>query len=92
MLEQSAQLLHLTQRTELAQRLEAALAQPALAKPSDHKGSPATDMFVLALDPPQRETVLASIVQAQAQGLCTTGTQQRGLGGFIEAWSEYARS
>jgi hypothetical protein len=36
--------------------------------------------------------ILAALEQAQEQGLVTAQTTQRGLGGFIAAWSEYVQA
>ncbi len=86
MLEQTAELVHGHLRAEL----KAALDLAPLSKPQDHKGGPATDMFQLDL---ARRDVLAvheQIANAVANGETSSATGARGLGGFEEAWREYA--
>ena len=88
MLEQSCELLP----PELCARLSESMSGEALGKPPDHQGGSATDMFVLALSPAEVETILAVIRSAEAKGATTTGTRERGLGGFAAAWGEYRDS
>ena len=86
MLEQTQALLE----PALAAKLAAVLRTSAVAKPPDHRGSAATDMFVLDLDPSQRRAVAHAVRQAKLTGRTTAATAGRGLGGFVEAWREYA--
>ena len=85
MLEQTMELLDTALRAEL----QAAMSCPPIAKPEDHKGGPATDMFQLTLERPQVLAVHARVAAAVVAGERTTGTGARGLGGFEEAWREY---
>jgi len=86
MLQQTRELL----TGPLAEQLGAALAGRPIAKPEDHRGSNATDMFVLELSVASRLDILSVIESAQRAGLTTSATVGRGLGGFLEAWREYA--
>ena len=69
--------------------LRSALAGVPLAKPQDHKGGEATDMLVLNLDAASASAIAKRVQAAATEGLETSGTQGRGLGGFPEAWREY---
>lgn len=71
--------------SELRPPLRAAIAQPQLPKPRDHKGGEQTDMFEVALDEFADE-ILAAVEAAVSRG--ETTTQGRGLGGFVAAWRE----
>ena len=75
----------------LRSRLGATLRQPPLPKPADHRGGTATDMFRLALTAEEVCAVCREVEAAVAGGLTTRATRARGLGGFVEAWQEYAR-
>jgi len=86
MLEQTAEILEGALRAEL----DAALNGLPLSKPDDHKGGAATDMFQLELTRQQVLAVHERVAQAVAAGHTTRGTRDRGLGGFEEAWREYA--
>ena len=86
MLQQTIELLG---ESPAADRLAGALTAPALEKPRDHRGGPATDMFVLELESGVRRAVLELVVVAREAGAVTRATSGRGLGGFVEAWSEY---
>ena len=66
------------------------MAGTPLAKPQGHKGGAATDMFVLNLDAGAAAAIAERVAAAAAEGLETSGTEGRGLGGFQEAWREYA--
>jgi hypothetical protein len=68
--------------------LASTLHAPPLAKPADHRGGPATDMFRLELTLEDARSVTALVVRAAAYGRTTSGTAGRGLGGFAEAWQE----
>ena len=89
MLEQCADLMAQLQRADLQALLEAALEQPPLPMPPDHRGSAAVQMYQLQLTRPQREALLAAVAEAQHKGLTTSQTAQRGLGGFVQAWQEF---
>ena len=88
MLEQTLELL--AGRPDLAVPLRRAMAGVPLAKPQGHKGGAATDMFVLDLDLAAASAIAKCVAAAAAEGLETRGTRGRGLGGFREAWREYA--
>ena len=87
MLQQTVELL--AGRPDLAAPLREALASAPLAKPPGHKGGPATDMLLLRLDAAAAWAIAERVERAVAQGLATSGTRGRGLGGFREAWREY---
>ena len=88
MLEQTAELLE----ESLCAALESAMRHAPLAKPADHKGDAGTDMFQLGLEREQVLAVHARVAAAVQAGETTSGTRSRGLGGFEEAWREYAES
>jgi hypothetical protein len=71
--------------------LEQTLRGEPLCKPVDHRGGPLTDMFRLSLTATDAAALLDAVTRASAAGRSTTGTAARGLGGFVEAWSELAR-
>ena len=72
--------------------LEQSLRSGAIAKPEDHKGDAATDMFQLKLSSAEVAVIVSVVAAARTQGTATSATQSRGLGGFVEAWQEYDRS
>jgi len=92
MLEQCIELFEQQGETALSAALRAALQQPPLAVPADHRGHAATQMFHLALPAAARQRALVVVQRAAAAGRTTSGTAARGLGGFVEAWREYAAS
>ena len=79
----------LSEHADLVAALRSALEGKPLAKPPGHKGGPATDMFELSLTGEQVEAAVAAVRRAVERSEETTGTQGRGLGGFLEAWLEY---
>jgi hypothetical protein len=88
MLDQTAELLE----PELATRLAAGRPAAALAKPAGHHGDAATDMFLLDLEPATVRAIACAVRRAIAAGISTSGTRQRGLAGFGEAWREYEQA
>jgi limonene-1,2-epoxide hydrolase len=86
MLEQS---LQLCQGLPQALALARALQRPPLPKPAGHRGHPHTDMLPLLLPEATARCVFERIREAARLGESTPATAQRGLGGFVEAWSEY---
>lgn len=87
MLEQTSELM--TQDGSKEGLLHRVLRQTALAKPEDHKGGPATDVFELDLALDEVVDIVRVVVAAHTAGTTTSATRQRGLGGFVEAWQEY---
>ena len=87
MLRQTLELL--VDRPDLEAPLRKALAGVPLAKPQGHKGGEATNMLVLNLDAAAASAIAKRVVAAAEEGLETSGTRGRGLGGFREAWREY---
>ncbi len=75
----------------LAQRLAQALRQAAVSKPADHTGARATDMLVLVWSVDEVVAMVDLVKLAMAEERTSVATRQRGLGGFVEAWQEYAR-
>lgn len=98
MLEQCIDLLHQQDEIVLAVPLLAALDTTPLSTPRDHRGPEATRMYLLPIDsrlrpsPVEGAAILAALERAARQGLATPQTTQRGLGGFIAAWSEYVQA
>ena len=90
MLEQCIELFAQLGEHSLSARLQQALSSEPLRSPPGHRGPPATRMYRLELSPNQRRCAVHAIERAARQGLCTPATAQRGLGGFVEAWREYA--
>ena len=88
MLEQTLELLG---QREPCSALLAVLQGVPIETPADHRGGPSVDMFQLALTDGEATQVLAVVSAAAASGATTAGTRSRGLGGFVEAWEEYAR-
>ena len=86
MLEQTLELL---EGEQIAAVLQGALASNPLAKPTDHRGGEATDMFVLDVPRAQRAVIFSQVSAAADAGRVTSKTTERGLGGFVEAWGEY---
>lgn len=78
--------------SQVRHALAATLAGKPLTRPADHRGNTLTDMFPVALTSRQARTVLETVREAVAKGTTTSGTRERGLGGFVEAWSEYSES
>lgn len=70
--------------------LQQALAGSVIEKPDGHTGGSVTDMFTLDLELGYAAQIVALITQASAAGDATPATRNRGLGGFLEAWREYA--
>ena len=85
--EQVGEQSHLAQ--SLQESLQEAMRQAPLAKPDDHRGGPATDMFELSLDGAEVGEIVAVIEQAIQRETKTSGG--RSLGGFGEAWQEFQR-
>ncbi|MEM8767817.1 MAG: hypothetical protein AAGE43_10260 [Pseudomonadota bacterium] len=61
-------------------------------KPVDHRGGGATDMFRLALDRAVVGSIHRAVQTAVLDQRRSSGTRERGLGGFEEAWAEYLQS
>jgi len=88
MLEQSIELLQTEPR--LAVALGRVLADSAIEKPNDHRGDGKTDMFFVTLSVGEANDVVSAMRTAIEGGRTTVATRARGLGGFLEAWREYA--
>ncbi|MFV2089548.1 MAG: hypothetical protein ACC642_02735 [Pseudomonadales bacterium] len=84
-----AQTKELTDTASTA-RIDEVLGAAPVVKPADHQGDELSDMFELTLTGAQVTAIGAAVRAAVSAGQTTTGTRDRGLGGFIEAWSEYA--
>src|SRR5262245_12419253 len=89
MLEQTIELLE--SEPTLASLVASSLDATALQKPIDHRGGVQTDMFEVSLSGQDARTVVRVIDAAVTAGRATRATRGRGLGGFREAWLEYAR-
>lgn len=70
--------------------LDATLAGTPLSKPTDQKQAAATDMFTLTWSQQEVAGVIELLGAARTRGATTSATRIRGLGGFVEAWQEYA--
>lgn len=90
MLEQTRQLA-ISGTSPEAQRLAKAVRQTPLAKPAEHTGGSSTDMIVLAWSHEEVSAIVELVKLAMAEERTSEATQGRGLGGFVEAWQEYAR-
>jgi len=87
LLEQTVELVE----PALAHRLRGDMQAGPLPKPDDHEGGGETDMFQMSLGLEEVRAVRRRVKQAAAAGLTTSGTQGRGLGGFVETWLDYER-
>ncbi|HSG88565.1 MAG TPA: hypothetical protein VLA56_05090 [Pseudomonadales bacterium] len=87
LLEHTAELLRAAGDAELAARVLAITATPALERPEDHRGGPATDFFRAGLAAAEVATVVEHVQRAAAVGVRLASG--RGLGGVPEAWAEY---
>ncbi|HEY5679634.1 MAG TPA: hypothetical protein VIS55_06170 [Pseudomonadales bacterium] len=83
------QTIELIGESPVADTLAGVLGSFPLEKPDDHRGGPATDMFVLELESGVRRAVVELVLLAREAGAATEATSHRGLGGFVEAWREY---
>ena len=99
MLTQTEEILRLQGQTELAVQLlnqwkplgqGISPAQP-LATPADYKGHSSTAMYELQLSRTTRQRIVQCLEDAVVDGITTQATATRGLGGFVEAWREYAQ-
>ena len=90
MLEQCCHLLAQLDEPSLKLVLEQGSNGEPLLTPQDHVGTAATQMFRLQLSMDNRQRLLAAIQAANECELTTPQTQTRGLGGFVQAWQEYA--
>ena len=90
MLEQCIDLFEQLERNDLSALLRHAVEGEPLATPADHKGPAATQVLRVELDVRVRAEMLSAIADAHQRGLTTPHTVKRGLGGFVEAWQEYA--
>ena len=88
MLEQTLELLD---QADVSEVIRHAMVKPPLAKPEDHRGGCETDMFELTLTSAEANRVSELMIKAIAGGKPTSGTKNRGFGGFREAWEEYRR-
>jgi hypothetical protein len=74
----------------LAAQIDAVFATVPVAQPADHSGGEVVDMFELAFTQDQVDAICLAVLTAASAGQTTSGTRDRGLGGFVEAWSEYS--
>lgn len=89
MLEQTVELLMQEPHSKASRLLlEQTLREEPLGKPADHRGGSLTDMFRIPLTATEAAAVLEAVARASVAGRRTTATAARGLGGFVEAWSE----
>lgn len=91
MLSQCAEIFEQVAATELANEMRAALTQPAIPAPDDFKGGSKAQMFRLQLSVSECCAAVAAVRTAQRLKITSLATQARGLGGFEEAWREYAQ-
>ena len=92
MLAQCADLFMQLGEPSLAARLQDARQARSIQQPADFKLNPDLTMHPLNLSVAEREQGLTLMQRAAQLGLTTDATRQRGLGGFVEAWAEYARA
>lgn len=86
MLEQSAELVP----KALAHRMLQHVRLAPVAKPLGYKGTRHVDMFELDLAAEDVRQILACVRAAVAAERTTSGTRDRGLGGFLPAWQALA--
>ena len=89
MLSQSGGLLEAANEPALAGRVTSFLMHAPLEKPDDHLGPAETDMFQLSLGARECRRILVVITDCAERRVTTPETENRGLGGFVEAWDEY---
>lgn len=77
---------------EPARALRRVLDSAPLARPADHTGPPATDMFVTNLDPVHVAAIYAAMVQAVESGRLAATLGPASPAGLIAAWREFAAS
>jgi len=75
----------------LADALRQILDAEPLARPPDHIGPAATDMFPAHLDAVRVREVLVEIERAAASGRLARVLGERSQAGFLAAWRDYAR-
>jgi hypothetical protein len=85
------QTLELVVDPAVAARLRAALEAAPVPKPDDHQGADDTDMFRMSLSLAEVRGIRRRVDEAIIAGITTSGTRERGLGGFAETWQEYQR-
>ena len=90
MLRQTRELLAATGQKRLHDLL-LEMGKLAIEQPDDFKGGAELKMYTLQLSLEDCQAIQSCVQQAVAQGVTTSGTRSRGLGGFVEAWSEYTR-
>lgn len=76
----------------LQRALRAALATAPLPQPDGFRGGAGLDMLALAFSPRLIGDAQALLRWAGEQQVRTAATERRGLGGFAEAWADYARA
>ena len=91
MLSQCAEIFDQVAATELTNEIRSALTQSAIPAPDDFKGGSKAQMFRLQLSMSECCAAVAAVRTAQRLNLTSHDTQARGLGGFEEAWLEYAQ-
>lgn len=76
----------------LATKLQANIeGKDPLATPEGFKPQREVQMYQLHWSAADRIEGLAAIVTAVEQRRSTSATSQRGLGGFVQAWQEFAQ-
>lgn len=90
MLEQCVDLFEQLEEPALVAKLTRVMQGQPLDTPPDHAGGRDVAMFRLDLSKAETLQAAAAVRRAIAEGLTTPATQGRGLGGFLEAWQEYA--
>lgn len=74
-----------------AARLREAIEAGPVPKPADHEGGDETDMFRMSLTLDEVRAIRLKVESAGTAGITTSGTRDRGLGGFVETWRDYER-
>ncbi len=92
MLEQCADLFEQMGKQRLATSLRANIeGKDPLVTPGGFKPRREVQMYQLHWSAADRKEGLAVIVAAVEQRRSTSATAQRGLGGFVQAWQEFAQ-
>ncbi|MEM7100752.1 MAG: hypothetical protein AAF541_20990 [Pseudomonadota bacterium] len=89
MLDQCIELMELLDCPDLLPPLRSALLETPLETPPDYKGP--LRMHRLSMSPDQAGGLHTAVRRAVEEGVRTSQTQDRGLGGFIEVCRDYER-
>lgn len=72
-------------------QLQAIAETKPIARPTDHKGGPVVDMFVTNFSLSEVDGIIQRVVEAESNGVKTSGLLVRDYSGILKAWQEYER-